>query len=131
MGMADQIQILIELALQEDIGTGDITTEALFGGQAIEKIGAIVTKQDLVVAGLEIARRVFLTVDHHLAWKRYFEDGSPVKKGQKVAEVSGRFDSILKGERAALNFLQHLSGIATLTRKMVSAVGNHKAKICS
>ncbi|MBI2981247.1 MAG: carboxylating nicotinate-nucleotide diphosphorylase [Deltaproteobacteria bacterium] len=127
--MPDQIQMLIEIALQEDVGTGDITTEALFGDQAIEKSGVILAKQDLVIAGLEIAKRVFLTVDHHLTWQRYFEDGALVKKGQKVAEISGRFDSILKGERVALNFLQHLSGIATLTRQFVEKVKKQPVKI--
>ncbi len=127
--MPDQIQMLIEIALQEDIGTGDITTEALFGGQTIEKTGAIVAKQDLVIAGLEIAKRVFLTVDHHLSWQRYFEDGASVKRGQKVAEATGRLDSILKGERVALNFLQHLSGIATFTRQFVERVKKYPVKV--
>lgn len=127
--MPDQIQMLIEIALQEDIGTGDITTEALFGGQAIEKSGVILAKQDLVIAGLEIAKRVFLAVDHHLNWKRYFEEGVLVKKGQKVAEVQGRYDSILKGERVALNFLQHLSGIATLTRQFVDKIKKYPVQI--
>ncbi|MBI2083439.1 MAG: carboxylating nicotinate-nucleotide diphosphorylase [Deltaproteobacteria bacterium] len=120
--MPDQIQMLIEIALQEDIGTGDITTEAIFGQEPIEKTAVILAKQDLVIAGLEIARRVFLTVDHHLAWQRYFEDGAFVKKGQKVAEIKGRLTSLLKGERVALNFLQHLSGIATLTHQFVEKV---------
>ena len=127
--MPDQIQMLLEIALQEDIGTGDITTEALWGGEAVEKTGVILAKQDLIVAGMEIARRVFLTVDHHLQWQRYFEDGAAVKKGQKVAEVAGRFDSILKGERVALNFLQHLSGIATLTSQFVEKVNRYPVQI--
>ncbi len=127
--MPDQIQTLIEIALQEDIGTGDITTEALFGGEGIEKTGTIVAKQDLILAGMEIARRVFATVDNHLRWERYFEDGAVVKQGQKVAEVTGRFDSILKGERVALNFLQHLSGIATTTRQFVDKIKKYPVQI--
>lgn len=127
--MPDQIQMLIEIALQEDIGSGDITTEALFGDSKIEKNGVILAKQDLVIAGLEIAKRVFLTVDHHLNWQRYFEDGALVKKGQKVAEIAGRFDSLLKAERTALNFLQHLSGIATFTRQFVEKVKKYPVQI--
>lgn len=127
--MPDQIQILIDLALQEDIGSGDITTEALFGAEPIEKSGTIVAKQDLVIAGLEIARRVFLTADPRLEWRRWFEDGAVVAKGQKVAEVAGRLDAILKGERVALNFLQHLSGIATTTRRFVEKVAKYKVQI--
>lgn len=127
--MPDRIQMLIEIALQEDIGAGDITSEALFGGESLEKTGDIVAKQDLVVAGLEIARRVFLTVDHHLVWERFFEDGARVSKGGVVARVSGRFKSLLRAERTALNFLQHLSGVATLTAQYVEKVKGTKAKI--
>lgn len=123
--------MLIELALQEDIGSGDITSDALFGDELVEKEGAIVAKEEggLIVAGLEIARRVFLTVDHHLNWERYVEDGTRLEKGAKVAKISGRFKSLLRAERTALNFLQHLSGVATLTAKFVEAVKGTKARI--
>lgn len=129
--MADRIQMLIEIALQEDIGSGDITSDALFGDELVEKAGVIVAKEEggLVVAGLEIARRVFLTVDHHLNWERYVEDGAQVEKGAKIAKVAGRFKSLLRGERTALNFLQHLSGVATLTAKFVEKVKGTKAQI--
>ncbi len=127
--MADRIQMLIEIALQEDIGTGDITSDALFGDELVEKSGVLLAKEDLVIAGLEIARRVFLTVDHHLNWERYVEDGARVKKGTEVAKVSGRFKSLLRAERTALNFLQHLSGVATLTAKFVEKVKGTKAQI--
>jgi nicotinate-nucleotide pyrophosphorylase (carboxylating) len=127
--MPDRIQILIEIALQEDIGTGDITSDALFSDERIEKEGVIVAKEELVIAGLEIARRVFDTVDHHLHWERYCEDGSVVPRGAKVAKVSGRFKSLLRAERTALNFLQHLSGIATLTRTFVEKVKKYPVQI--
>lgn len=127
--MPDRIQMLIEIALQEDIGSGDITSDALFGDETLEKAGVIVAKEDLIIAGLEIARRVFLTVDHHLQWERYFEDGARVAKGSRVAKVSGRFKSLLRAERTALNFLQHLSGVATLTARFVEAVKETKAQI--
>ncbi len=121
--------MLIEIALQEDIGTGDITTNALFGEDPIEKTGVIVAKQDLIISGLEIARRVFDTVDHHLKWERFFEDGQNVSKESKVAQVSGRLQSLLRAERTALNFLQHLSGIATFTRKFVEKVKGYPVQI--
>jgi nicotinate-nucleotide pyrophosphorylase (carboxylating) len=121
--------MLIEIALQEDLGSGDVTSDALFGDERIEKTGEIVAKQDLVIAGLEVARRVFLTVDHHLAWECYFEDGARVPKGAKVARISGRFKSLLRAERTALNFLQHLSGVATLTAQFIEKVKGTKARI--
>ncbi len=120
--MPDRIQMLIELALQEDIGTGDITTDAVLEDEAVEASGTILAKQDLVLSGLEIAKRVFLTVDPHLIWERYCEDGTCVPKGTVVVKVSGRFKSLLRAERTALNFLQHLSGIATHTRRFVDQV---------
>lgn len=127
--MADRIQMLIELALQEDIGAGDITSDALFGDEHLEKSGVIVAKEDLVVVGLEVARRVFFTVDHHLSWELLAKDGDRVAKGTRVAKVSGRYKSLLRAERTALNFLQHLSGVATLTAKFVEKAKGTKAKI--
>lgn len=127
--MPDRIQMLIEIALQEDIGTGDITTDALFGEDPVEKTGVILAKQDLVISGLEIARRVFQTVDHHLRWERYYEEGQQVPKGSKVAQISGRLQSLLRAERTALNFLQHLSGIATFTQVFVEKIKKYPAKI--
>ncbi len=127
--MPDRIQILIDLALREDIGTGDITTEALFGNESREKQAIILAKQDLVIAGLEIAKRVFRTVDTNLSWERYYEDGAVLVKGTTVAKISGSLQSILKAERTALNFLQHLSGIATLTRQCVQKVAKYSVQI--
>lgn len=121
--------MLIEIALQEDIGTGDITTNALFGEDPVEKIGVILAKQEIVISGLEIAKRVFTTVDNHLGWKRYYEDGRLVPPGTKVAEISGRLQSLLRAERTALNFLQHLSGVATLTRQYVERVKKYPVQI--
>ncbi len=127
--MPDPVQVLIELALQEDIGRGDITSDALFDGEEIKKTGVLLAKEECVVSGLEIARRVFDTVDHHLAWKAHEQDGARVSKGTEIATVSGRFKSLLRAERTALNFLQHLSGVATLTANFVEAVRGTNAKI--
>src|SRR3990167_3660018 len=127
--MPDRIQTLVDIALQEYIGTGDITTDALFTDETVEKSGLIVVKEDMVVAGLEIARRVFLTIDPKLAWERYCEEGSFVQKGTKLAKVSGRFKSLLCAERTALNFIQPLSGVATLTRRFVEQVKKFPVQI--
>lgn len=127
--MPDPIQMLIEIALQEDIGSGDITTQALFGEDAVEKKGVIVAKQDLVLSGLDVARRVFLTVDHHLDWKSEASDGDSVAKDTMIARIQGRLQSLLRAERTALNFLQHLSGIATQTQRYVAKVKDFPAKI--
>ncbi len=127
--MPDTLQMLIEIALQEDIGSGDITTQALFGEDQGSKTGVVLAKQDLVLAGLDMMRRVFLTVDHHLHWKAYGQDGQWISKGTKVAEIFGRHQSLLRAERTALNFVQHLSGIATLTRQYVEKVKKYSVKI--
>ena len=127
--MTDRIQALIDLALEEDIGTGDITTEALFEGTSVEKIAVITAKEPLVVAGLEIARRVFLTVDRSAQWKSLAAEGQQVTLGERIAEVSGPIGTLLKGERTALNFLQHLSGIATFTRMFVEKVREFPVQI--
>src|SRR5262249_6170602 len=125
--MSDLTQMLIEIALQEDIGAGDITSDALFGEESIEKTGVILAKEDLVIAGLEVARRVFHTVDHHLQWEGFVKDGAKVPKGTRVARISGRFKSLLRAERTALNFLQHLSGVATGTAHFVERVRGTRA----
>lgn len=127
--MPDPIQMLIEIALQEDIGSGDITTQALLGEDQGVKTGIVLAKQDLVLAGLDVMRRVFLTVDHHLHWEAYGQDGQRILKGTKVAQVSGHHQSLLRAERTALNFVQHLSGVATLTRQYVEKVKNYSVKI--
>ncbi len=117
----DRVQLLIDIALQEDIGTGDITSEALISEERVET-GIVTAKQDLVVAGLEIARRVFETVDRRIAWGQFVNDGASVDRGAPLAKVQGPLKSLLRAERTALNFLQHLSGIATLTRRFVDKV---------
>ncbi|MDO8462262.1 MAG: carboxylating nicotinate-nucleotide diphosphorylase [Deltaproteobacteria bacterium] len=127
--MVDRIQTLIELALQEDIGSGDITTEAIFGTAPISKKGIIGAKEPLVVAGLEIARRVFLMVDEKIIWKELCREGESVPQGGAIAKVSGSLQSLLKAERTALNFLQHLSGIATLARTFVEKVKKYPVQI--
>jgi nicotinate-nucleotide pyrophosphorylase (carboxylating) len=123
----EKIHILINSALKEDIGGGDITTNALI--PAGKKIKAKITaKQDGIVCGLDVAGIVFETVDARIRIKEKVKDGQWVKAGQMIAIVEGPARGILTAERTALNFLQRLSGISTHTSSFVKAAGN-KVKI--
>jgi nicotinate-nucleotide pyrophosphorylase (carboxylating) len=119
---------LIEFALTEDIGIGDITTEATVSPSR-KGVGRLVAKSAGVVAGLPVAQRVFEKVDTSLDFRAFVSDGDSVDAMTLVAEVVGAAKSILIGERPALNFLQRLSGTATLTAQFVAAVAEHNAKI--
>ena len=119
---------LIELAFEEDIGIGDITTEATVPS-AQEGIGTLLAKSDGIVAGLPVAERVFAKLDETLSFRGLATDGDAVKAGTPIAEVQGSAKTILIGERTALNFLQRLSGIATLTAQFVAAVIGYDTKI--
>ncbi len=110
------IDKIVQLALEEDLGLGDITSDNIFTQQ--DRARAIVrAKEDLVLCGMEIARQAFWLVDEELEFKPLKQDGDFVKKGETVLELEGRTLSILKGERTALNFMQRLSGIATASRE--------------
>lgn len=122
------IQDIIETALAEDIGSGDITTKATVEAHK-EGEADIVAKEDIIVAGILVAEAVFRTVDEKLVFKAGVNDGDNVKKGKTLATVSGKISSILTAERVALNFLQRLSGVATLTRQYVDKVKGFKIKI--
>ena len=119
---------LIDLAFEEDIGIGDITTEATVPPER-EGIGTLLAKSDGIVAGLPVAERVFAKLDGTLAFRPVVSDGDAVEAGTPIAEVQGSAKTILIGERTALNFLQRLSGIATLTAQFVEVVANYNAKI--
>jgi nicotinate-nucleotide pyrophosphorylase (carboxylating) len=118
----------IAAALKEDIGKGDITTE-FFVSEALRAHGRIVAHEPAVVAGTGTAAEIFRKIDPGTEIQILRPDGEPVIDGDVVIEVRGLARSILKAERVALNFLQRLCGIATLTRQFVDAVGNHPAKI--
>lgn len=118
---------LIAIALAEDIGSGDLTSEHF-----VEKRPAkarLFCKETAVAAGVEIAAEVFLRVDPSCHISIIRTSGTPLRSGDTVIEVSGQLPSLLTAERVALNFLQHLSGIATLTRQFVDAVSGTKAHI--
>jgi len=112
---------LIDLALEEDAGLGDITSRAIFPAQH-RSAAVIDAKQDLVVCGLEVAARVFAKQDAALKVKLLARDGDRVKRGGLVLSIEGSTASILTAERTALNFLQRLSGIATAARRHAVAV---------
>lgn len=119
---------LIEKALAEDIGIKDITTNALIP-ESQQGHACITAKENGVVAGVEIAKQTFLTVDPALLIEIVITDGMMVKPGDIIAKLSGNTHGILTAERVALNFLQHLSGIATITSHYVKAVEGLKATI--
>ncbi|MBI3399000.1 MAG: carboxylating nicotinate-nucleotide diphosphorylase [Deltaproteobacteria bacterium] len=126
--MAFDLERIIKTALAEDIGSGDITTMATVDGET-EGEADIIAKENLVVAGILIAEAVFKTVDTKIDFKALVTDGDSIRKGKTIAAVSGRVSAILTGERVALNFLQRLSGIATLTSQFVNNVKGFKVKI--
>src|SRR5438477_10161899 len=115
-------------ARKEDTGKGDITTE-LFVPAALHASGRIVAHEAAVVAGTATAAEIFRKIDPETNVQIVRPDGETVPPGDVVIEVRGLARSILKAERVALNFLQRLCGVATLTRQFVDAVGNHPAKI--
>jgi nicotinate-nucleotide pyrophosphorylase (carboxylating) len=118
----------VAAALKEDIGKGDITTE-FFVPETLHAQGRIVSREAAVVAGTGTAEEIFRKVDPETEVQIVHADGAAVVPGDVVIELRGRARSILKAERVALNFLQRLSGVATLTHQFVDAVGNHPAKI--
>jgi nicotinate-nucleotide pyrophosphorylase (carboxylating) len=121
MTSQQHLERLIDLALEEDIGTGDITTEVLIppGAEGQAEISA---KEDLVLAGTAVARAVFQRVDPTLAIGHALPDGTRASAGTCLMMIAGRLQGLLTAERTALNFLQRLSGIATHVRRFVEAM---------
>jgi nicotinate-nucleotide pyrophosphorylase (carboxylating) len=119
---------LIDLALDEDAGLGDLTSRAIFPAGHKSR-GYIEAGHDLVVCGLEVAARVFSRVDPSIRTKAAARDGDRVRKGRRVLSISGPTASLLTAERTALNFIQRLSGIATLSRRFADAVADTGVRI--
>lgn len=125
------IEPLVRMALAEDLGrAGDITSDSTVPDSARACV-VIAAREEGRIAGVDIAEAAFRMVDPSLKITRLLREGADVKKGDEVMKVEGRARSILTAERVALNFMGHMSGVATLTLKMVRAVGNHKAKIAA
>ena len=118
----------IQHALAEDIGSGDVTTDTIVPAGATLR-GRIVAKQDGIVAGLDVAKHVFLSLNSDVTFLAKTQDGSRVTRRDVLADVEGPARALLTGERTALNFLGRMSGIATLTRKFVDAVAGTNATI--
>lgn len=123
----DTLRIVVD-ALAEDIGTRDITTAIAIMSSQKEK-AQIIAKEDLIVCGIDIARKVFELIDGGLKVKKLKKDGDFVKKGEKVITLCGKDASILIAERVALNFLAYLSGIATYTNSFVSEIKSKNVQL--
>ncbi len=123
-----KIEKIIGIALKEDLGSGDITSKLIIPEKKVGE-GFIIARGKGIVAGLEAVELVFKQIDPGLKFKSSVNDGDKVRPGQEVALIQGKLRSILAGERTALNFLQRLSGIATLTAEFVLKIKGTKAKI--
>jgi nicotinate-nucleotide pyrophosphorylase (carboxylating) len=126
--VSPQIERLIRDALDEDIGAGDLATMATIAAE-LQGTGLFRAKKDGVVAGLVLLPRIFYFIDHNVAVRLLTKDGAPVNQGTVVAEAVGPVRALLLSERTALNFLQRLSGTATLTRKYVDAIKDFPCKV--
>jgi nicotinate-nucleotide pyrophosphorylase (carboxylating) len=118
----------IDLAIREDVGSGDVTTQ-FFVPASGKALGRIIARESAIMAGSETAAEVFRRIDSAVKIEMIHTDGSRVQAGDVVMEIRGNTRSLLTAERVALNFLQRLSGIATLTRKFVEAAGNPRVQI--
>ncbi len=121
-------EILFELAIAEDIGEGDITTNN-FIPEEEKKSAVFVAKDSGIVAGLQVAEMVFRKFDSQLKWNVKLSDGSKVEKGDVIVEFTANYRALLTGERIALNFVQRLSGIATLANRCMNEVAGYKTVI--
>jgi nicotinate-nucleotide pyrophosphorylase (carboxylating) len=122
------IEAAIETALREDMPEGDITSDNIIRPEARSE-AFFLAKEDGVLAGLDIASRVFAKIDPSVIFIERFKDGASFRAGDKLARVKGPTVALLKGERTALNFLQHLCGVATATRRFVEAISGTKTHI--
>ncbi len=115
-------------ALKEDMPLGDITTDNIIGEDSVTR-ATFLAKQDAVIAGLIVAKQVFSILDKDVEFTTFIKDGDTVKKGDIIAEVKGSTRALLKAERTALNFMQRLSAIATITNKYVKLVEGTGVKV--
>ncbi|MCX8011558.1 MAG: carboxylating nicotinate-nucleotide diphosphorylase [Desulfobacterota bacterium] len=122
------VETLIDLALQEDLGPHDITTNALIS-ETDYGVAKVIAKEDFLLAGIKVFGEVFSRLDRRTRVTQFFQDGDNIKSGEIIAEVNGPLRALLSGERTALNFLQRLSGIATFCRMVVKKIENYPVKI--
>jgi len=119
---------LIRMAIEEDLGRGDVTSEILFEDDTVAKAN-VISREEIIVCGMEITREILKCYDERLKLKVRVTDGESAHVGSKLATIEGPLRSMLTAERVMLNFLQRLSGIATTTGKYVRAIQGTKAKI--
>ncbi|MDT8421051.1 MAG: carboxylating nicotinate-nucleotide diphosphorylase [Desulfuromonadales bacterium] len=123
-----EIERIVRAALEEDIGLGDITTEVTVASGTMAR-AELVAKEDFVLSGIDVAARVFMTLDAGVAFEKLLGDGQQVQRGEVLAWLKGPAASLLQGERVALNLLQRMSGIATMTAAFVREVEGTRAVI--
>lgn len=123
-----QLERIIRLALDEDLGPGDVTTDAIIDSQTEGK-ASLIPREEVVLAGFPVFKRVFLRLCPEIEFEEYYEEGDLVPAGKRVCILKGQLSPILKAERTALNFLQRMSGVATLTRAYVVKARASKARI--
>lgn len=128
MEFSEDTRKLMEIALREDIGAGDVTTRACVN-PSIRGEANIIAKASGVICGQHVARAIFKAVDSDTVYAPLCEDGDLLEPGRQIAEIAGRFASILTAERTALNFLMRLSGVASITREFVSRVSHTSCSI--
>ncbi len=126
--MQFEIERIIRTALAEDIGLGDVTTEVTVARDTVAR-AELVAKEEFTLAGLDVAAEVFRTLDSEISFEKISGDGQTVAKGEVIAWLRGRASILLQGERVALNLLQRMSGIATLTAEYVAEVSGTRATI--
>ncbi len=123
-----ELRRVVEMALAEDLAWGDATVQAIIPDD-LKAAGTIIAREEGVLAGIEVAGEVFRAVDPAVEFRAFAADGDAIHRGQPLAAVQGLAATILAAERVALNFLQHLSGVATITSRYVQAVAPYAARI--
>jgi nicotinate-nucleotide pyrophosphorylase (carboxylating) len=122
------LDTVIGAALREDMPEGDITSENIIPQEAVSN-AVLVAKEKGILAGIDVAEKVFKKIDNSVIFKKLRDDGQSIEKGNELASIKGNSISLLKGERTALNFLQRMSGIATETSAFVRAVQGTKTQV--
>ncbi len=120
---------IINLALEEDVADGDISTNYIIPTNAEASASIKVKANEGIVSGLEVAYNVFSRLDENISWNPFFKDGDKVKKGDVLVEIKGNYAALLTGERTALNFMQRMSGIATKTNSFVEKLKGTNVKL--
>lgn len=119
---------IIKIALEEDLGSGDLTTDAIIDPEKEGK-AVLEAREEMVLAGLPVFCKTFELLSSEIRFEKHFKDGRVVPSGEQICTISGSVTAILKAERTALNFLQRMSGIATLTKRYVEKAGSQKVKV--